>query len=298
MFKMAFKWVCPHCNVPQVVTERKRSVSLLGCGLEDQAEGNLVLQAESTGCANDECAKTTIHVVIGPGYYRDGYKLNPSKSPIFEQSLRPQGTAKPQPDFIPEPLRDDYYEACLIRDLSPKAAATLIRRCLQGMIRNFAGIAKPTLAKEIEALRKAIDDGSADRAISSESVDAIDQVRGIGNIGAHMEKDIDLIIEVDPGEAQALIELVEMLFEEWYGARHRRQARLEHIASIAEAKRQAKSAEVAAASEAPPSGAAFNALAGDPATRPAAEQSRAPAGSGSELLRALGVVDETKGGEA
>ncbi len=296
---MAFKWICPHCNIPQVVTDAKHTVSWLSCDLDDQAEGKLVLRAKSTGCANEECAKTTIRVVIGGGYYRDGYKFHPGKPPIFDQFLRPQGTAKPQPEFIPEPLREDYYEACLIRDLSPKASATLIRRCLQGMIRDFAKIAKPTLAKEIEALRKAIDDGSADRAISGESVDAIDQVRGIGNIGAHMEKDIDLIIEVDPGEAQALIELVEMLFEEWYGARHRRQARLEHIASIAEAKKQAKSADAAAASEATTSGASLNALMGDPAALQAAvDQSLAPSASGTELLRALGVNEKEKGGEA
>ncbi|BBB07946.1 hypothetical protein [Sphingopyxis sp. EG6] len=79
-------------------------------------------------------------------------------------------------------------------------------------------------------------DGTADRAISEESVQAIDHVRGIGNIGAHMEKDIDQIIDVDPGEAQALIGLVEMLFDEWYGARARRAARLADIGLIADQK--------------------------------------------------------------
>ena len=59
--------------------------------------------------------------------------------------------------------------------------------------------------------------------MTPESVEAIDHVRTIGNIGAHMEKDIDLIIEVDPGEAQALIELIELLFEEWYVAKYERE---------------------------------------------------------------------------
>ena len=36
---------------------------------------------------------------------------------------------------IPIPqLMDDYEEACAIVNLSPKASATLSRRCLQGMI--------------------------------------------------------------------------------------------------------------------------------------------------------------------
>jgi hypothetical protein len=109
------------------------------------------------------------------------------------------------------------------------------------MIRDFAGIRKGTLAQEIAALRKAVEDGSADRSITPESVDAIDHIRQIGNIGAHMEKDINLILDVDPGEAEALVNLTELLFDEWYVARHRRQNRLEQVAAIAADKSQKKS---------------------------------------------------------
>jgi hypothetical protein len=45
-------------------------------------------------------------------------------------------------------------------------------------------------------------------------VEAIDIVRNIGNIGAHMEADINVIVDVDPDEAQTLIELIETLFLE------------------------------------------------------------------------------------
>ncbi|ASC06056.1 hypothetical protein S101468_01819 [Acetobacter pasteurianus subsp. pasteurianus] len=88
--------------------------------------------------------------------------------------LLPFSNAKPQPDYIPKPIREDYYEACKIRDLSPKASATLIRRCLQGMIRDFAGIQKGTLNKEITDLKEAVETGTADRSITAESVEAID----------------------------------------------------------------------------------------------------------------------------
>jgi Domain of unknown function (DUF4145) len=54
-------------------------------------------------------------------------------------TLLPPSSAKPQPDCIPQPIRDDYYEACSIRDLSPKASATIIRRCLQGIPAELAG---------------------------------------------------------------------------------------------------------------------------------------------------------------
>jgi hypothetical protein len=136
-------------------------------------------------------------------------------------------------------LREDYREACLIREDSPKASATLARRCLQGMIRDFCGIARNTLLDEIKALRAAVDAGTAPSGVAPESVDAIDQVRSVGNIGAHMEKDIDRIIQVDPGEAQVLIELIESLFEEWYVARERRRLRFASVAAVAEQKKAA-----------------------------------------------------------
>jgi hypothetical protein len=51
-------------------------------------------------------------------------------------------------------------------------------------------------------------------------------------------QDINLIVEVEPGEAQSLIGLVEMLFDEWYVARHNRQRRLAQIAAIAADKKK------------------------------------------------------------
>jgi hypothetical protein len=108
------------------------------------------------------------------------------------------------------------------------------------MIRDFCGIKKSRLIDEIKELRKRVDAGDAPRGVQHDSIDAIDHVRGIGNIGAHMEKDINTIIDVDPDEAQRLIELTEMLFEEWYEARHRRELRLKKIGAIAAEKTLAK----------------------------------------------------------
>lgn len=157
----------------------------------------------------------------------------------------PESNAKPQPDFIPIALRTDYTEACRIKDLSPKASATLARRCLQGMIRDYCSINKNRLVDEIDALRGAVNAGKAPSGVTIESVDAINHVRGVGNIGAHMEKDINLIIDVEPREAQALIELIELLFDEWYVARETRQQRLKRVQQIAEDKKEAKAERVA-----------------------------------------------------
>ena len=100
----------------------------------------------------------------------------------------------------------------------------------------------PTLAREIGELKKRVDAGAAPKGVEAETMDAIDAVRSIGNIGAHMESDINVIIDVEPGEAQALIELIELLFEDWYIAREKRQERLSKITAIADDKKAAKAA--------------------------------------------------------
>jgi hypothetical protein len=148
--------------------------------------------------------------------------------------LLPSSSAKPQPDYIPEAIRRDYAEACAIRDLSPKASATIIRRCIQGVIRDFCGISGRTLFGEIKELKRRVDAGEGPNGVQADVVAALDHVRTIGNIGAHMESDINVIVDVDPGEAQGLTEL---LFAEWYVARREREKRLEAIGFIASDKK-------------------------------------------------------------
>lgn len=234
-------WVCPHCQVAQVVPPEKHFVEwqLIDIpGLKTPSARTLV---NAYGCSNPDCLRLTARVAIYANVTRGRIT---QAEPVASAQLLPKGTSKPQPEYIPAALRDDYAEACAIREASPKASATLVRRCLQGMIRDFCGIQdKKTLYAEIEALRKMVDDGHAPSGVTAESVEAIDQVRGIGNIGAHMEHDINLIVDVDPDEAQMLIELVEMLFAEWYVARHVRRERLAKIRGIAADKQEARLAK-------------------------------------------------------
>ena len=55
-----------------------------------------------------------------------------------------------------------------------------------------------------------------------------------------MEKDINLIIDVDPEEAFLLLQLIELLFEEWYIHRHERELKLKAIVGLAEKKDELK----------------------------------------------------------
>jgi hypothetical protein len=95
------------------------------------------------------------------------------------------------------------------------------------MIRDFWGITKNRLVDEINELEKVID---------PITWKAIDSLRKIGNIGAHMEKDINLIVDVDENEAELLIKLIEDLFHDWYVAKHEKEARYSQLLNIANSK--------------------------------------------------------------
>ena len=82
------------------------------------------------------------------------------------------------------------------------------------MIRDFFQISKNSLYEEIDAIKP---------NIPIEQWAVLDGLRRIGNIGAHMEKDINLIIDIEPDEAQKLIKLIELLIEQWYIERHNQQ---------------------------------------------------------------------------
>lgn len=79
------------------------------------------------------------------------------------------------------------------------------------MIRDFWKIEQNNLNKAINEL-----EGN----IPANQWKVIHAVRQMGNIGAHMEMDINKIINIDPMEANKLIELIEFLIDQWYVNEH------------------------------------------------------------------------------
>lgn len=209
---MVFSWTCPYCNQNATITQNNFHNSDFKFYYRNKYDEDLTFKTSIIICPNDQCRDFTISA-----------NLLKDTETILNWQLKPNSSAKQYPDYIPQAILDDYNEACLIRDLSPKASATLSRRCLQGMIRDFWGESKNTLNEEIKAIKDKID------PIIWQAIDA---VRKIGNIGAHMEKDIDLIIDVEPNEAQMLIGLIEILLKEWYVARYERKKQLEDLIGL------------------------------------------------------------------
>ena len=65
---------------------------------------------------------------------------------------------------------------------------------------------------------------------------ALNGIREIGNIGAHMEQDVNLIVEIDIAEAKKLQKLIELLFDKWYIARHDEEELYNDISDISDKK--------------------------------------------------------------
>jgi hypothetical protein len=224
----SYSWTCPYCRRVATIISQNFS-SDIHIFENNNRLGQLGLQTVVTVCPNEQCREFTVTAALFNGAYNPNFRL--IGDPILSWSLKPQSEAKPFPDYIPAPILQDYSEACLVRDLSPKASATLARRCLQGIIRDFWGITKPRLVDEINELQSKVD---------GTTWSAIDAVRSIGNIGAHMEKDINVIVDVEPEEAGLLVGLIEVVLEEWYVHRHEREEHMQKVIAAAKAKSAAR----------------------------------------------------------
>ena len=221
LLQYPFTWTCPFCNTTTTINKDDFSSSKHDLYI-DTKHGTKSLYTYFIVCPNPDCKEYSLKLQIfnRPLVADIGYRIGELEKEI---TVIPSFTSKVYPSYIPFSIRNDYYEACQIQELSPKASATLSRRCIQGMIRDFWGISKRRLFDEISALEEKID---------PLTWKAIDSVRKIGNIGAHMEKDVNIVIDVTPSEASLLIELIETLMQDWYITRHERENRLKQIVAM------------------------------------------------------------------
>ena len=114
---------------------------------------------------------------------------------------------------VPDGFKKDYLEACEVLRVSPRSSATLSRRILEAMLREQGYCHR--LSKQIEAVRNESD---PDKKLPTVILKIIDAVRQFGNVSAHEKKSerTHQIINVEPGEAELCVAIVEDLFEHYY----------------------------------------------------------------------------------
>lgn len=215
-----YLWYCPNCSKELTVSDEDRRVSFADLTLSN-ADGPRRLVSKFVVCPNPECRRFTLitslhHLeIIGKRTY--------TGKQIKTWALVPPSRARSYPIAIPHHILEDYHEACLTLELSPKVAAALARRCLSSMIRDFWQVQPGSLGDEFRQIK-----GTADPL----TWETIESIRKSGMVGAHMESEGAEILDTDPGEAELLIGLIETLVEDWYVTREDRKKRLTEIRKI------------------------------------------------------------------
>jgi hypothetical protein len=198
---MTFPWKCPFCGLHGTVSEANvtERTELFDNG---NKYGQQAVIWKAITCPNPACGEYTFAVSV--------FDAQGSESkPRHFWRLVPQADMKVLPDRVPEPVASAYREACRIAVLSPRASATLSRRCLREMIRDRWGVGGTRLSDAI---------GLIQGKLAPATWEAIERVQARGNIADHMAAGPDLIVDVDPQEARLLIQLVETLVDAWYAA--------------------------------------------------------------------------------
>lgn len=127
---------------------------------------------------------------------------------INERILFPLNFVRQVPTEVPDIYKAEFIEACAVISISPKASAALSRRLLQKILREHFKLKKSDLSREIDEF---IQTQNAPSYLN----DDIDAIRNIGNFAAHPLKSTSTgeIVDVELGEAEWLIEVIESLFD-------------------------------------------------------------------------------------
>lgn len=206
--------ICKFCNIGFVVnaeTYKSHSLSFANSYEAFYDPDKSAVSVKFYKCP--VCEKISVHIVGIGSQFKDK-----------EMDFYPNHEVIILPEYIPESIREDFQEAYAILNISPKASATLSRRCLQSMLRDFWEVENErNLYSEIESIEDRVDPTVRE---------VLHSIRQIGNIGAHSEKDTSIIVPIEPGEAEKLIMFIKFLIDEWYVKRFNTQQLMSDINEI------------------------------------------------------------------
>ena len=184
---------CPHCQV----TVRFESAKVGGIGISDNTTyktQNKAYRVHTSTCPN--C-----------------HDLILCMSDILKDNttylLWPRNITRSVPQEVPESIKKDFSEAVATLNISPKASAALSRRCLQSVLKDAGKCKKGNLSDQIDEVMNKLPNYLKEQ---------IDSIRNIGNFSAHpiKSKNSGEIIEVEPGEAEWNLEVLDLLFDFYY----------------------------------------------------------------------------------
>lgn len=147
------------------------------------------------------CSKATLKLTV--------YSKPDSNTGVLSQ-IYPLGSARPSvPPEVPANIAKMYREAALVLPFSEEASAALSRRCLQTILTDAGKATKRDLADQIDEVLP---------SLPSYLQKQVDAIRNTGRFAAHPIKSQSSgqIVEVEKGEAEWNLDVLEMLFDFYY----------------------------------------------------------------------------------
>ena len=186
---------CPHCQT---------AINVSTCILGSASSNEGLWEARQSDCP--ECLKSIIQLhctkTVGP------------MMPTSKRSwiVYPRSSSRPPaPSEVDKEIRSLCNEASLIANDSPRAAGALLRRALQQIIHDKAGIKRRDLNAEITEL-------IGSNQLPSFITDILDSVRAVGNFAAHPIKSTSTgsIIDVEVGEVELCFDVIDSLLDFYF----------------------------------------------------------------------------------
>lgn len=194
---------CPHC-----LESFHESWTTLDAGSEQNTQGvvssRIGWNVRWTMCP--ACHKATLELTEYEQLGSSGIRAR------SRRMIRPKIASRiPLPAEVPAQFSADYLEACAVLADSPKACSALGRRCLQHLLREKGGFEKKDLFDQIQ-------DALDSKSLPSDIAADLDTVRVVGNFAAHTMKSTNSgeVLEVEPGEAEWNLEVIEQLFDFYF----------------------------------------------------------------------------------
>ena len=109
-------------------------------------------------------------------------------------------------------VAEDYREASMLVNLSPKASAALSRRCLETILNNKAKVDPNTIiSRKIQLVLDS-------KTLPTYLHESLDAIRNYGTFGAHplVSKVTGAIVDVESGEAEYSLDILDDLFDFYY----------------------------------------------------------------------------------
>lgn len=192
--------ICPHCGIGTSPNFHEATVGSAHQAHFDVLAGNCSECGELI--ARGRWASGTPSILTGRQGLEWGEDL-----PLYPHDA----ITRPIPPEVTGEHAQIFREACAVLPLSPRASAALSRHLLQHIIHEKAEIRGRNLNDEIDQV-------IAQRDVSSNLAEDLDMIRQLGNFAAHPIKSTNTgeVVDVEPGEAEALLDVLEQLFDHYF----------------------------------------------------------------------------------